>query len=381
MKSKFGKVATVGIVVLIILVVGTQWPAIMNYATNSVARTQPATTTTTTTTATGTTVTSTSAGYSGTLNIYDTVTNGLTNAAQTDNTNVQVTIYQQNPDGTYRGLGTLTSNSLANGVNVTPQMTQLFVGLVVPSGQAFYPAVDKMGSAYYSRLGTMFWGNPNFSNLPQPVYPLDITKLQGIGTGLTTPSLSIPVVLYTAASSTGVNSNGCTTGTSASCGTTTYVSNTNKTAVGAGLVSNSESIPYTFATGATAIAAYQFTMTLNDTTLSDINPALSTCTFPTGLGGNGPSITIPWTPSSLVQRVDGSSTEKYIFNIASDGTIKTAPMIEVPKTGNNQVNIVCSIATNFAATNNGATFSPSLTWIDMQAVLNTVNTHIFKIVA
>lgn len=375
--KKTGKIVTVGILVLAILVFGTQWQSIANYATNSVQKTaqQPVPS------PTNPSPTSSSAGYSGSVSIYDTVTNGLTNAALTDNTNVQVTIYQQNPDGTYRGLGTLSSNTLTNGINATPQITQLFVGMVIPSGQAYYPAVDKMGTAYYSRFGQMFWGTPNFSNLPQPVYPLNMQNLNQLGTGLTAPSLSLPIVLYTASTATGVNSNGCTTGASASCGGTTYVSNTNKTGVGAGLVQNQETIPYTFGTSATAIAEYQFSITLNDTTLSDINTALSSCTFPTGLSGTGPSVTMPWTPSALVQMIPGSTTTKYIFNIATDGTIKTAPYIEVPKIGNNQVNIVCTIATNFAATNNGATFSPTLTWIDMQAVLNTVNTHIFKIVA
>lgn len=334
------------------------------------------TTTTTQSTSSGTVVQTQNAGYQGSVTLNDIITDPLNVSTLTDATNVQVTYYVQNTDGTYRSLGASAANAAT--ITVVPSMQTIYVGIVIPSGQSYYPALDKMGTQFYSRLGTPFWGTPNLSNLYQPVYPLNIQNLNGIGTGLTTPSLQIPISAYTQTTVGNVNINGCTTGASASCGATTYVSNSNKTGVGAGSVTTTEQIPLTFTAGGNGIALYQFSMTLNDTVLSDINTAASTCSFPTGLLGTGPPTTIAWSQATPVY---GSTTTKYLFNVAPDLTIRTAPLVEVPKIGNNQVTVTCSIATNFAATNNGATFSPTLTWITMQAGLNSIQQHIFKIVA
>lgn len=353
--------------VIIVIVLGLGTLMNFNSITTSLANFGKApTASTTSTTTAGTTVTTpvSGAGYQGAVSLNYVITDPLSAATLTDVTNVGVTFYVQNADGSYSSKGTGAANTLS--YSVVSGTPTIYMGLKIPAGQKFYPALDKMGNAYFSRLQAPFWATPDMTSLYQPVFPLNVQNMQAQGTGITQPSISIPIQLYTQATTTNVSFN-----------SGSYQSNTNHTAVGAGLVQNSEPMPLTIAQGGTAIALYQFQMSLNDTTLSDINVAQSYCTFPTGLLGAAPvQMTF-----AQAQQIPGASTTVYIFNIAPDYTIRTAPLVEVPKIGTNYVGLNCNIATNLAATNNGITFTPSLIWIDMQAALNTVTAHTFKIVA
>jgi len=311
-----------------------------------------------------------SQGYQGPLTVADALTDALNPATtRTDGTNADIIYYVQNADGTYRQIATSSSNSAS--VNIVSTIKTIWMQVKIPSGQAFYPALDKMAGSY-SRMGLATWATPDLSNLYSAVFPIDVTNLGTLGTGLTTPQITIPIQLYTQSSTSNISSNGCTS----TCGAGDYITNTNHTGVGAGTVQNIEPLTLNFATPATGISLFNFKMALNDTTTTDINTGQSYCAVPYG------ATTQNWSfAGTNVQQIIGASTVTYQFNIATDQTIRTGDMITVPLVGQNWVSFNCYIYTSLPSTNNGITFTPSWTWLDMQGATHVITGHTFKVVA
>lgn len=302
--------------------------------------------------------------YTGPLTMNDAITDALNPATtRTDGTNAAVTYYEKMADGTYQSRATSSSNTAS--VYVTGGVTKtIWMSVVIPSGQPYYVALDKMQGSY-PRLGTATWGDLNLDNLYEPDFPIDVTNLNDIGKSNTNPQLTIPIQLYTQSATGSITSN-----------SGNYITNTNHTGVGAGTVQNTEPLTLNFATPATGIALMQFKAQLNDTVLTDMNTGQSYCDVPFGsttksIHFNDPS----------VQPIYGASTTTYTFNIASDQTIRTADLITVPKVGATWVPFNCYIYSTLPATNNGFTVTPSWIWVDMQGATHTVTGHIFKIVA
>lgn len=348
--------------IIVAILVAANWS---NLSASTASYLPKPTTTPTTTPTTGSQATG--QGYTGTLTLADALTDALNPATtRSDGTNAVIVYYVQNADGTYRSLATSASNTAS--VYVTPQLQTIWMQVKIPSGQAFYPAIDKMANSF-SRMGAPVWAQPDLSNLYTPVFPINVQNLNGIGTGLTTPSLTIPIQLYTQSGTSNISIN-----------SGNYITNTNHTAVGSGSRQNIEPLTLNFAVAATSIAVYQVKMVLNDTTLTDINPGQSYCAIPNGLAGVGQPTNVYFNAPN-VQQIVGASTVTYQFNVASDQTIRTAPLIEVPQVGQNWVSLNCYIQSNLPATNNGIQFTPSIIWTDMQGATNTVTGHVFKIVA
>lgn len=311
--------------------------------------------------------TSTGQGYTGPLTVTDQITDALNpSTVRTDATNALVTYYLQNADGTYRQPVVSGSNTAT--VYVSPQITQVWMQVKIPAGQAFYVAADRMAGTN-SRMGAPIWAQPDLSNLYTQVFPINVQNVQAIGTGLTTPSIQIPIQLYTQSSTSNVSIN-----------SGNYITNTNHTAVGAGSRQNIEPLTLNFAVASTGIAISQVKLVLNDTTTNDINTGQSYCAIPNGLAGVGQPTNI-YLNAPNVQQIVGASTVTYQINVASDQTIRTAQLVEVPQVGQNWVSLNCYIQSNLPSTNAGITFTPSVIWIDMQGAVNTITGHTFKIVA
>lgn len=306
-------------------------------------------------------------GYNGPVTVTDQLTDALNpSQTRTDATNALVTYYFQNSDGTYRSPVVSGSNTAT--VYVNPTIKTIWMQVKIPSGQAFYVAIDKMAGTN-SRMGTPTWAQPDLSNLYSPVFPVDVTGLSQVGTGLTAPSIQLPIQLYTQSATSNVSINSAL-----------YITNTNHTAVGAGSRQNIEPLTLNFAVASTGIAISQIKFSLNDTTTNDINTGQSYCAVPSGLAGVGQPTNVYFNAPN-VQQIVGASTVTYQMNIASDQTIRTANFIEVPQVGQNWVSLNCYIQSNLPATSNGITFTPSVIWTDMQGAVNTITGHTFKIVA
>lgn len=272
--------------------------------------------------------------YQGPVTVNDYLYDANDNTqTRSDSTNLSVTYYAKNADGTYRSIVSAASGTAT--VPIDNTIKTIYVGVSPKSGQAYFAAVNSMLSKN-PRMSPPTFIDPNGGGTKIWMFPFDMTNIGQYGRGTNNPAVPIYVDAFTQT-------------------TVTLTSPADQTSTGTADYLARIKWDLTAAAATSAVAISQVEIQTNSTTPTEWNPSISYFEIP-----NGANVQRVYLTDASVTSQQISTGWSYVYKYGTD--LSKDNFISIPKNGDTTIHVPLVIHTTLTPAGHGLLVTMKVTY-------------------